>query len=159
MIDSHIIRTSKEKWPALTSALAKCTHTLTPAHAHLGSFSPSCLGGALCFCGFALGALSLGALSLGAGCGVFCVLGSLAGRAVSSRVGLEARELGGGVVGRLAGLVSLGVAGRFPAGAAARASLGDMAGARYGAPAALAATTPCPLNSPGRAVAATAGAP
>jgi hypothetical protein len=40
-----------------------------------------------------------------------------------------------------------------------RACFGDMAGALYGAPADLAATTPFPLNSPGLAVAAIAGRP
>src|SRR6266851_8583156 len=40
-----------------------------------------------------------------------------------------------------------------------RACFGDTAGALYGAPADLAATTPLPLNSPGLPVAATAGRP
>jgi hypothetical protein len=64
--------------------------------------------------------------------------------------------------GRLAAVEPVEDAARFDAvdvDDGARASLGEIAGALYGAPAALAATTLCPLKSPGRPVAATAGAP
>ena len=67
------------------------------------------------------------------------------------------------VDGWLAGLLWLlafaGVAACVAAGVDARACFGDMAGALYGAPADLAATTPFPLNAPGLAVAAIAGRP
>ena len=70
----------------------------------------------------------------------------------------------GAVDGWLAGWLLLFAAAAvdacFAAGAGvARACFGDMAGALYGAPADLAATTPLPLNSPGLAVAAMAGRP
>lgn len=46
---------------------------------YLCSFGAGCLGGALCFCGFAagLGALCFGALALGAGCGALCGFAAL----------------------------------------------------------------------------------
>jgi hypothetical protein len=109
-----------EKRPAPGISAGPMSLTKLPVHSPFGSFSSSCLGGAFSFGGFALGALSLGAFSLVAGCGAFSVRGSAAGRAFCSR---------GGVEGRLAGSGLFGVAGAFPAGAAARASLGDMAGA------------------------------
>jgi hypothetical protein len=70
----------------------------------------------------------------------------------------------GAVGGWLAGLLLLFAAAAVDACFAtgvdgARACFGDMAGALYGAPADLAATTPFPLNSPGLAVAAMAGRP
>jgi hypothetical protein len=77
----------------------------------------------------------------------------------SGRVLFDALPLAGEVEGCLAVSAAFGLVERSPAGADARASLGDMAGARYGAPADLALTTPAPLNTPGFAVAATAGAP
>jgi hypothetical protein len=68
-----------------------------------------------------------------------------------------------GADGWLAGLLLFAAAAVdacFAAGVdAARACFGDMAGALYGAPADLAATTPFPWNSPGLAVAAIAGRP
>jgi hypothetical protein len=69
-----------------------------------------------------------------------------------------------GVDERVAGLLLLfafaGVDACFAAGLdGPRACFGDIAGALYGAPADLAATTPFPLNTPGFAVAAMAGRP
>src|SRR5580704_16831648 len=68
-----------------------------------------------------------------------------------------------GVDGWLAGLLLLfafaGADACFAGVEGPRACFGDMAGALYGAPADLAATTPLPLNSPGLAAAAIAGRP
>jgi hypothetical protein len=61
--------------------------------------------------------------------------------------------------GRFALLGFGGVNGRFPAVDGPRASLGDMAGAWYAPPAALAGTADRLLKSPGFAVAAIAGRP
>ena len=138
------------KRPVLKPALANgIDHELvySPLCSSFGG-ALSCLGGAL-FCGFgALGfGLALGALSraFGAGLGLLSARGSLDGRAFS-RVAfppsgrLAVLALFGGTNGRPAAFAPLGDAGRFSAGrfsaerfppeAGARASFGDIAGAR-----------------------------
>jgi hypothetical protein len=113
----------RRKRPAPEISTGPMHFTKLPVHSPLGSFSSSRLGGAFSFGGLGLGAPALGAFSLG----VFSLVAGFG--AFSSRGGVAACVLGGGVEGRLAGWGRFGVAGAFPAGAAARASLGDIAGA------------------------------
>jgi hypothetical protein len=103
-------------------------------------------------------------LLFGALFGVLPRDGGVNGRKPSFDLGLFAFELSlgdGELIGRSTARLALfefaGVSGRFPVVAGPRASRGEMAGAWYGAPAALAGTAA--WKSAGLAVAATGGRP
>lgn len=124
-----------------------------------------CFGGLDCFCGFDAELALEGLVECDSLDGLLFVALAVLELELVDAVLLLLLLLvfAGGVNGLLAGFEPLGLpldVERFDAAEdPARASLGDIAGALYGSPAALAATAFFPLNSPGRPVAATEGAP